>query len=607
MERRKDFGTAAAMATSASPPPPSAATASPAGGRHVLTVALEDYFQVAPLKSVIRTDQWYRFETRVERNTVKTLDLLDEFGLKATFFVVGWIADEMPEVVRRVAGRGHEIASKGYYHRSLRQLGREEFREDLLRSREALERAAGTPVDGYRIAHGWFTPQDLWALDVLAEEGFLYDSSLRPIFRRFAREPQRRFVFCHHRGDRALWELPLSSWCLGGWSFPIAGGNYLRQLPRGLMRRAVDHWHHTVASPLVVYFHVWELDPDQPRIRAAPLLERVRQYRNLEKMDGILREYLGRYRFAGVREYLAQRGVAAARAVAPPAVPSRAPAAVAVAAAPAARTAVTVVVPCFNEESTLPYLANTLRSLAATLEDRYALSFIFVDDASSDATLEVLGRLFGARPDCAVIGHAENRGVAAAIQSGIREARTEIVCSIDCDCTYDPHQLRALIPMLKGDVDLVTASPYHPQGRVRNVPAWRLALSKGLSFLYRRLLRHRLATYTSCFRVYRRSSVAALPVREGGFLGVVEMLALLDLAGGRIVECPAVLDVRLLGRSKMRVAKSVAGHLRLLVRMAAARYLRPARLSLPPPVHPPRGLHPESRKEDRWPLREFKR
>jgi len=562
------------MATPSTPAPPAPAES------HLLTVALEDYFQVAPLKSVIRTDQWYRFETRVESNTEKTLALLDEFGLKATFFVVGWIADEMPEVVRRVASRGHEIASKGYYHRSLRQLGREEFRDDLVRSREALERAAGTRVLGYRIAQGWFSPQDLWALDVLAQEGFLYDSSIRPIFRRFAGDPGRRFVQQHESGGRTLWEFPLSSWSLGGWSLPIAGGNYLRQLPQGLMRRAVDRWHATVPSPLVMYFHVWELDPHQPRIRAAPLLERVRQYRNLEKMDGILRHYLGRYRFTGVREYLAAQGVAEAAApaalTAPPALtalPVIVPDAAPDADAPP-RTAVTVVVPCYNEETTLPYLANTLRSLTATLEDRYDLSFVFVDDGSSDGTVGVLERLFGSHPDCAVVRHTGNRGVAAAIQTGIRQARTEIVCSIDCDCTYDPHQLSSLIPMLKEGVDLVTASPYHRQGRVRNVPAWRLGLSKGLSLLYRQVLRHRLATYTSCFRVYRRSAVAALPIREGGFLGVAEMLGRLDLEGGRIVECPAVLDVRLLGRSKMKIVKTMAGHLRLLTRLAAARLWR---------------------------------
>ena len=566
--------------------------------RQLLTVVLEDYFQVAPLRGVIPTRRWSRFETRVDGNTDKALALLDEFGIKATFFVVGWIADEMPEVVRRVASRGHEIASKGYYHRGIRQLCREEFRDDLLRSREALERAAGTRVCGYRIAEGWLRPQDLWALDVLAEEGFLYDSSIRPIFRAYAAEPERRRLHCHTHAGRTLWEFPIPSWTLGGWSLPIAGGNYLRQAPPALMRRAVAGWQRTAAEPLLMYFHVWELDPEQPRIQAAPLWERVRQYRNLDRMNGILRPYLETYRFTGIGAYLERRGVelpaepprsslpAAVAAPARPASPSLHPAA---AAAPTTdpnpgaerqpdrrprRQPVTVVVPCLNEELTLPYLANTLRSVEAALAADYELRYVFVDDGSCDGTWEVMQRIFGGRPRHALLRHDVNRGVAAAILTGIRHADTEVVCSIDCDCTYDPHQLRRLIPLLGEGVDLVTASPYHPRGLVCNVPAWRLGLSKGLSRLYRLVLRQELATYTSCFRVYRRAAVVGLPVKAPGFLGVAEMLGLLDLAGGKIVECPATLEVRLLGRSKMKIGKTMAGHLRLLARLAATRYRR---------------------------------
>nr|MDP9122691.1 glycosyltransferase family 2 protein [Acidobacteriota bacterium] len=233
------------------------------------------------------------------------------------------------------------------------------------------------------------------------------------------------------------------------------------------------------------------------------------------------------------------------------------------------------VIPCYNEELTLPYLANTLWSLKESLEEDYDLRFAFVDDGSVDGTWESLNRIFGERPDCTLLRHPVNQGVAAAILTGIRAVPTEIVCSIDCDCTYDPHQMRAMIPLLSDGVDLVTASPYHRLGRVCNVPAWRLGLSKGLSHIYRLVLNQKLATYTSCFRVYRKSAVTELPVREGGFLGVAEMIGLLDLAGGRIVECPAVLEVRLLGRSKMKLAKTIAGHLRLLARLAVARITQP--------------------------------
>jgi glycosyltransferase involved in cell wall biosynthesis len=156
--------------------------------------------------------------------------------------------------------------------------------------------------------------------------------------------------------------------------------------------------------------------------------------------------------------------------------------------------------------------------------------------------------------------------------TGLREAKTDIVCSMDCDCTYDPHELSKMIPLLTEDVDMVTASPYHKNGGVRNVPNWRLFLSKGASFLYARTLHTKLSTFTSCFRVYRRSSVINLPIGEKGFLGVAEMLGRLDLSGGKIVEFPTVLEVRLFGFSKMKTARTIFGHLKLLSKLSKQRF-----------------------------------
>jgi glycosyltransferase involved in cell wall biosynthesis len=232
-----------------------------------------------------------------------------------------------------------------------------------------------------------------------------------------------------------------------------------------------------------------------------------------------------------------------------------------------ARTPVTVVVPCYNEELILPYLANTLKSVIASLEKDYELSFVFVNDGSKDGTAGALEKIFGGRPRTTIHHHETNRGVAAAILTGIRRASTELVCSIDCDCTYDPHELAKMIPLLTEGVDVVTASPYHPEGAVRNVPGWRLFLSRSSSFLYRRVLRQKLYTYTSCFRLYRRSAVVDLDIRETGFLGVAEILGKLDLRGARIVEYPAVLEVRMLGRSKMKTVRTILGHLRLMSRL----------------------------------------
>lgn len=563
------------MADLSTPPAPPGGLAK----RSLLTIAVEDYFQVGAFRNLIDTNQWYRFERRVERNTRKALDLLDEFGVKATFFTLGWVADEMPEVVREIAARGHEVASKGYYHRTIQEMTPSEFREDLQRSREAIERATGIRVIGHRVARGHLGPTDLWALDVLAEEGFAYDSSFYPRLHSIAEEPWRRFPFAHHHGSAMIREFPLATFGWRGWLLPIAGGAYLRQLPHWFMSRVLDHWHSRYTSPLVLYFHVWELDSELPKITAAPWLARLRQYRNLERMPSILRFYLSRYTFEPIRDHM---GIAPEPAV----LRTKAgPDAVAEAAvrAIAPRTPVTLVIPCFNEESVLPYLQNTLRRVASDLGSTYDLRYVFVDDGSSDGTWLALEKTFGSLPQSQLVRHDRNRGVAAAILTGIRSAETEVVCSIDCDCTYDPHQLRDLIPRLGEDVALVTASPYHPSGRVLNVPPWRLLLSKGLSALYRRVFHQKLHTYTSCFRVYRRSLVQDLSIREGGFLGVAEMLGVLDLQGKRIVEQPAVLEVRLLGHSKMKLFHTIRGHIRLLCRMAAARW-GPARPRPGPPA-----------------------
>jgi polysaccharide deacetylase family protein (PEP-CTERM system associated) len=558
--------------------------------RLLLTIGVEDYYQVGSFEGLIQRENWYRFETRIARNTEKALDLLDTFGVRATFFVLGCVADAMPEVVREIVRRGHEVASGGYRHRTIRQMTPVEFRDDLRRSREALERAAGVRILGHRVPH-FLKPADLWALDIVAEEGYAYDSSVRPLLRHFAAEPWRQTVHKLDAGGRRLWEIPPSALTFGGLALPLAGGNYFRQIPHTLVKPLVRRWHDRHTAPFVMYFHVWELDPEQPRLNTGSPLTRIRHYRNLDKMEWVLEDYFRSFEVSGIAEYLGLDPVAV------PEKRERTEGTQGTARTTRTETAggprlpVSLVVPCFNEEGALEYLAKTLDSVAARLRDAYEVSFLFVDDASRDGTWDLLSRLFGARSDCTLLRHDRNRGVAAAILTGLRAAGTEIVCSIDCDCTYDPHRLAEMIPRLTDGVDLVTASPYHPAGRVLNVPAWRLSLSRGASFLYRRVLRQKLHTYTSCFRVYRRQAVAGLPLCEEGFLGVAEMLARLDLQGSTVVEHPATLEVRLLGCSKMKVLRSVAGHLKLLARLAKLRLFRSTEI---PDLRPlPSGAHHE--------------
>lgn len=263
----------------------------------VLTIGLEDYFQVGAFDRLISRRQWGRFESRLEHNTQRTLALLEQFDVTATFFVLGWIAERMPDIVRDIARRGHEIANRGYDHRCIRGMSPEAFRDDLQRSHEALERASGTRVLGYRVGRQPFTAREFWALDILIQEGYAYDASVIPRFWAPHDLARQRQMACYRLGDQGLWEFPFTTWNGLGWPLPISGGNYFRQLPHTLMKRAVASWHRRYDAPFVMSFHVWELDLYQPRIAGASRLSQLRHYRNLDKMPWVLKDYFRRYRF----------------------------------------------------------------------------------------------------------------------------------------------------------------------------------------------------------------------------------------------------------------------------------------------------------------------
>ena len=243
--------------------------------------------------------------------------------------------------------------------------------------------------------------------------------------------------------------------------------------------------------------------------------------------------------------------------------------------APAAerQTPLAIVVPCFNEAESVGKLRQNLERLSETLPAKYAAEFLLVDDGSGDGTAATLEREFQDFPAARVLRHERNLGIAAAISTGIRAASSEIVCSIDADCSYDPVQLVDMLPLLADDVAMVVASPYHPQGKVNHVPAWRLKLSKAASGMYRVVLRQKLHTYTSCFRVYRRSAVVDVPLRHNGFVGIAELVCELDRRGEKVVECPATLDIRTTGQSKMRILRAGWAHLRLIASAGCSRLI----------------------------------
>ena len=558
--------------------------------KHVLTVSVEDYFHGASLDGVVARKHWTRIESRLEKSLKEVLDLLAEHQATATFFVLGWIAERQPEIVRQIRAAGHEIGSRGYWPRGgVKGMlpHPEELREELQRAREALEAAGSNRIVGYRHPRWIMRPEELWVIDVLVEEGYLYDSSVNPILRRFARDP-RWFEAHQHRhsvSNQSIWVFPASTVSVLGERVTISGGNYVRQLPHTLLRRAVRYWDRNRETPIVFYFMPWEMDRDQPQIRGISRLQRIRQYRSLGKTRDVFQEYLKTYRFQPIGDWLdlPWRTMEPATAAAPErreiegialrsdAGPAGGAGGSVEAALPADRPPVTLVIPLYNEEANIPYMRGTLLDLRRRLERRYRIHFNLVDDGSSDATWDRLTERFRDFPDCQVLRHAKNAGVAAAILTGLRAAPTEVVASIDCDCSYDPNDLEAMIPMIEG-VDLVTASPYHPQGQVWNIPPWRLFLSRSLSRMYSLLLGKSIHTYTSCFRVYRKGAVEGLRVEHGGFLGVAEILIRLRLAGGRIVEYPNTLESRLFGESKMKILRTIWSHLGLLRELAILKW-----------------------------------
>jgi len=275
-----------------------------------LTIDVEDYYQVSAFESIVRFEDWDRHESRVERNTCRILDLLDERHIKATFFVLGWVAERQPKLVRTIHERGHEVASHGYSHQRVYTQPPDRFREETRRSKRVLEDITGRRVAGYRAASYSITPKSLWALDILIEEGFLYDSSIFPIYHdRYGMPSYHRYGHVLTvQGKGQLIEVPLSTVRLASVNIPIAGGGYLRLFPYAFTRWAIRHLNDIERQPAVVYLHPWEVDPQQPRLGARGV-SRLRHYLNLDKTEWRLIRLLHDFRFGPLCDVIKDRGL----------------------------------------------------------------------------------------------------------------------------------------------------------------------------------------------------------------------------------------------------------------------------------------------------------
>ena len=271
---------------------------------NVLTIDVEEYFHVSAFEQIITAEDWPAYESRVERTTSRLLEHFSQAGAKATFFVLGWVAERHPALIRTIRAEGHEVASHGYAHQVLTALTPSQFRVDVRRAKQILEDILGEPVLGYRAPSFTIMEDTVWALRVLVEEGFLYDSSIVPVWHdRYGLHGAN--PHCHRLMTAAgpIWEIPPSTLPIRNMRLPVAGGGYFRLWPYRLLRR----WLRTIEAtghPLVVYLHPWEIDPGQPRLQASAM-SRYRHYLNLHKTEARLIRLLRDFRFGSICQTVA--------------------------------------------------------------------------------------------------------------------------------------------------------------------------------------------------------------------------------------------------------------------------------------------------------------
>lgn len=264
-----------------------------------LTIDVEEHFQVAAFSDIVNPKDWDSHESRVEENCRVILDLLDQHNTKATFFIVGWTAERLPELVREIDIRGHNIGCHSYLHQKIYELTPEEFFQDTVKAKNILEQIVNKKIIGYRAPSYSITKKSLWALDIIKDLQFEYDSSIFPIYHdNYGIPDAPRFKYQHkHLG---LIEYPISTAKVFGRNFPVAGGGYFRLFPYWITRRLLEKINKQEKQPFVFYLHPWEVDPDQPRINSAGLLSRFRHYNNLSETQTRLEKLLTDFKFGPI-------------------------------------------------------------------------------------------------------------------------------------------------------------------------------------------------------------------------------------------------------------------------------------------------------------------
>lgn len=252
---------------------------------NAMTIDVEDYFQVSAFETYIDKKQWDQLPHRVEKNTHRILDILNERQVRATFFTLGWVAERYPDLIKRIVNDGHELACHGYEHIRVTEQSPKQFREDVVKSKGILEDLSGRAVTGYRAASYSIGASNLWAHDVLCEEGFTYSSSVYPVKHDLYGMPEApRFMF-EPLSHQHFKEIPISTFALGNKNIPCGGGGFFRFYPYFMSKLAYEFLNNKEQQPGIFYFHPWEIDPEQPKQKNINFKTQFRHYLNLNKME----------------------------------------------------------------------------------------------------------------------------------------------------------------------------------------------------------------------------------------------------------------------------------------------------------------------------------
>jgi polysaccharide deacetylase family protein (PEP-CTERM system associated) len=274
---------------------------------NAFTIDVEDYFQVSAFEKFVPRQQWSEYESRVVQNTHVLLDLLRGKDVLATFFILGWVAERYPQLVREIHEAGHEIGSHGYWHRLIYEQTPDEFREDLVRSRDVLQEIIGSPVTAFRAPSFSVTRNSLWAFEILIEEGFLCDSSVFPIHHdRYGIPDAAPRVHMVKTPSGQLWEFPPSVVRMGPVNFPVSGGGYFRLYPFAFTARWLSAINRKVNQPFMFYIHPWEVDPDQPRLGLGSRMGRWRHHVNLGRTCAKLERLIQQFSFGRMCDVIRQ-------------------------------------------------------------------------------------------------------------------------------------------------------------------------------------------------------------------------------------------------------------------------------------------------------------